>query len=83
MPIRVFLAWQVISDGRPQVRRWSPDLPGRFMGYQRRTAEVIAWLHEHGDPRWPDRKADGAPFEVIDSETGEVIMGEGADGLAA
>ena len=70
MVARVYLAWQRIGDGLYHVRRWSPDLPGKFMGFQKRTAGVIEWLRSNRDPKWPDcHVPDTEPFEVINDDT--------------
>ena len=66
---RVFLLWQELRDGRKQLRRFSPDRPGKFLGYEKQTAQANDWLNMHDHPKWPDDafriKPDSVPFCVV------------------
>ncbi len=67
MGIRVYLAWQRIGDGRKQVRRWSPDQPNLFLGYQKQNPLALHWLSMNGDPLWPNcHQPDAEPFQVVE-----------------
>jgi hypothetical protein len=50
---RVYLLWQELNDGRKQARRFSPDQPSRFLGYEQQSVAAKTWLEMHGNPKWP------------------------------
>lgn len=77
--IRVYLAEQVIADGRVQYRRWSPDcdgIPPYGGAFQAQTDSAHEWMQEQLErygsvPTWPIRLLNNGvdlpePFEVID-----------------
>jgi hypothetical protein len=69
MSMRIHLAWQRISDGRLQIRRWSPDHPDTFMGYQRQNTMALHWLSVNGDPLWPNcHVPDAQPYETVQDD---------------
>lgn len=75
--IRVYLAEQVIADGRVQYRRWSPDCDGVPPGgaFQAQTDSARAWMQQQIDrygfaPTWPILLLNNGvdlpePFEIF------------------
>lgn len=68
--IRIYLAHQRISDGRVQIRRWSPDRVSPigkadplFLGFEKQSSQATAWLAAHGEPTWPECLAVALPAE--------------------
>lgn len=52
--MRVFLFQQTLKDGRVQFRRFSPDKPSEFLGFEKQNSAAQAWMNLYGNPVWPD-----------------------------
>lgn len=53
--VDIYLAWQTISDGRKQIRRYSPSAkPSELKLFEPVSKAAIDWLASHGDPEYPD-----------------------------
>lgn len=52
--INIYLAWQSISDGRKQIRRYSPNAYHKEIKlFEPFSSKAIAWLEKHNHPEWP------------------------------
>jgi hypothetical protein len=49
---RIYLALQTISDGRIQVRRYSPDSEKTTPVFEPRSDKAKEWLIRAGKPKW-------------------------------
>lgn len=66
--LEVYLLWQTIKDGRKQLRRFCPQRPTDFLGYESQTQSSLKWIKEAGNPQWPDDRHslnEKVPFQVF------------------
>jgi len=65
--IDIFLAWQTISDGRKQIRRYSPNASNSEIKlFEPATKKAIDWLEENQNPEWPNINLDvKIPFDTF------------------
>jgi hypothetical protein len=53
--MKILLAWQKweTGDGK-HLRRYDPDEPAAFHGFQSQNPEALKWMEDAGNPIWPD-----------------------------
>jgi len=52
--IDIYLAWQIIADGRKQIRRYSPHaVPDELKLFEPQSDKAIKWLESNDNPIWP------------------------------
>ena len=64
--VPIYLAWQKISDGRLQIRRYSPNAKASEIKlFEPSSKAAITWLSENNNPQYPDCTPPLKPYQVV------------------
>lgn len=80
--IRIYLAWQKMSNGKAHIRRWSPDRAVNlaqnkyvFLGYEAQSVGALLWLGKAGEPVHPEcysAPIPSTPYSVVAEDSPSV-----------